>query len=140
MNALRRAIHEYLALRRGLGFKLQDAGNGLLDFAGFMERHRASYITEELAVAWAQQSSNVQPARWAARLGYIRAFARHRSATDPRTQIPHPGYCLSNRSELAHTCTRMERSKGYCEPRLRCRIVMNAEHCGPGSTTVYSGC
>jgi integrase/recombinase XerD len=91
MNTLRQAIHEYLALRRGLGFTLREAGNGLFDFASFMERHRASYITEELAVAWAQQSSNVQPARWAARLGYIRAFARHRSATDPRTQIPHQG-------------------------------------------------
>jgi integrase len=63
----------------------------LLDFARFMERHHASYITEELAVAWAQQSSNVQPAHWAARLGYIRAFARHRSATDPRTRIPRQG-------------------------------------------------
>ena len=62
MNTLRQAIHEYLALRRGLGFKLREAGNGLLDFAGFMERHHASYITEELAVAWAQQSSDVQPA------------------------------------------------------------------------------
>jgi integrase/recombinase XerD len=91
MNTLRQAVHEYLALRRGLGFKLRGAGNGLLDFARFMERHRASYITEELAVAWAQQSSNVQPARWAARLGYIRAFARYRSPTDPRTQIPRHG-------------------------------------------------
>ena len=91
MNTLRQAIHEYLALRRGLGFKLREAGNGLLDFAGFMERHHASYITEELAVAWAQQSSDVQPAQWAARLGYIRAFARHRSATDSRTQIPRQG-------------------------------------------------
>jgi integrase/recombinase XerD len=88
MNTLRQAIHEYLALRRGLGFKLREAGNGLLDFSRFMERHHASYITEELAVAWAQQSSRVQPAWWAARLGYVRAFARHRSATDPRTQIP----------------------------------------------------
>jgi integrase/recombinase XerD len=91
MNTLRQAIHEYLALRRGLGFKLREAGNGLLDFARFMERHRASYITEELALAWAQQSSDVQPAQWAARLGYIRGFARHRSATDPRTQIPRQG-------------------------------------------------
>jgi len=91
MNTLRQAIHEYLALRRGLGFKLREAGNGLLDFAGFMERHHASYITEELAVAWAQQSSDVQPAQWAARLGYIRAFARYRSATDSRTQIPRQG-------------------------------------------------
>jgi integrase/recombinase XerD len=32
-----------------------------------------------------------QPERWAHRLSYVRLFARYRSATDPRTQIPHPG-------------------------------------------------
>ena len=31
---------------------------------------------------------NVQPAHWAQRLSFVRGFARHRSATDPRTQIP----------------------------------------------------
>jgi integrase/recombinase XerD len=88
MNTLRQALRDYLAMRRSLGFKLQEAGRELLDFVRFMERHRASYITRALALAWAQQPSNVQPVRWAARLGYIRGFARYRSATDPRTQIP----------------------------------------------------
>ena len=31
MNTLRQAVHEYLSMRRSLGFKLQDAGKGLLD-------------------------------------------------------------------------------------------------------------
>jgi integrase/recombinase XerD len=44
-----------------------------------------------LALAWAQQPSTVQPAEWAHRLSVVRTFARHRSATDPRTQIPPPG-------------------------------------------------
>jgi len=91
MNTLRQAVHEYLSLRRALGFKLQDAGKGLLDFVTFMEQHRASYITQALALTWAQQPSNVQPAQWAQRLSFVRGFARHRSATDPRTQIPPPG-------------------------------------------------
>ena len=30
MNTLRQAVGEYLALRRGLGFKLREAGKGLL--------------------------------------------------------------------------------------------------------------
>ncbi len=38
MNTLRQAIDEYLSMRRGLGFKLQSAGNGLLDFVAFMKR------------------------------------------------------------------------------------------------------
>ena len=78
-------------MRRSLGFKLHEAGKGLLDFVTFMEQHRASYITQALALAWAQQPSNVQPAEWAQRLSFVRGFARYRSATDPRTQIPPQG-------------------------------------------------
>ena len=91
MNTLRQAVQEYLSLRRALGFKLHDAGKELLDFVAFMKRHRASYVTQELALAWAQQPVGVQPAHWAQRLSVVRGFARHRSATDPRTQIPAPG-------------------------------------------------
>jgi len=91
MNTLRQAVQDYLNLRRSLGFKLKEAGKALPDFVAFMERHRASYITQALALAWAQQPSNVQAAHWAQRLGFVRQFARHRSATDPRTEIPAPG-------------------------------------------------
>jgi integrase/recombinase XerD len=91
MNTLRQAVQEYLSMRRDLGFRLRDAGKGLLDFTAFMEKHRASYITNALALAWAQQPSNVQPAHWARRLSFVRGFARYRSATDPRTQIPPQG-------------------------------------------------
>jgi integrase len=78
-------------MRRVLGYKLLDVGNGLIDFVTFMERHNASHVTQALALAWAQQSSNVQPAQWAKRLSFVRGFARHHSATDPRTQIPPYG-------------------------------------------------
>ena len=91
MNTLRQAAQEYLSLRRGLGFKLHEAGKDLLSFITFMEQHRAAYVTQALALAWAQQPINVQPAHWARRLSAVRGFARHRSATDPRTQIPHQG-------------------------------------------------
>ena len=90
MNTLREAVQEYLEIRRGLGFKLLEAGKLLLAFVTFMEQHRASYITSQLALSWAQQPSTVQPAEWARRLSVVRTFARHRSATDPRTQIPAP--------------------------------------------------
>lgn len=91
MNTLRQALQEYLSLRRGLGFKLREAGKALHDFVTFMEQRRADYVTHELALAWAQQPSNVQSTHWAQRLCFVRGFARHRSATDPRTQIPPPG-------------------------------------------------
>jgi integrase/recombinase XerD len=91
MSTLRQAVQEYVSLRRSLGFKLREAGKGLVDFATFMEHRRASYITQALALAWAQQPGDVQPAHWAQRLSFVRGFARHRSATDPRTQIPAQG-------------------------------------------------
>ena len=92
MNTLRKAVREYLEMRRSLGFKLREAGKGLIDFVTF---HGAApalpSITQALALAWAQQPSNAQPAQWARRLSFVRGFARYRSATDPRTQIPPPG-------------------------------------------------
>lgn len=91
MNTLRQAVQDYLDLRRSLGFKLNEAGRALPNFVAFMERHHASYVTQALALAWARQPSHVQPAEWARRLGYVRQFARHRSATDLRTEIPAPG-------------------------------------------------
>ena len=91
MNPLRQAVHEYLRMRRNLGFQLREAGKALLDFVTFMEHNRATYITEALALAWAQQPTNVQPAHWARRLSFVRGFAHYRSASDPRTQIPPAG-------------------------------------------------
>jgi integrase len=91
MSMLRKAVREYLAMRRALGFKLHEAGNGLLDFATFMEQQRAPYITQQLALKWAQQPSTVLASRWAQRLSYVRGFARYHSATDPRTEIPPEG-------------------------------------------------
>ena len=91
MNTLREAVHEYLDMRRALGFKLREAGRGLTDFVTFLERRNTRYITQALALAWAQQPSKAQPAHWARRLCFVREFARYRSATDPRTQIPPQG-------------------------------------------------
>ena len=100
MNTLRQAVEEYLILRRSLGFKLYKAGKLLPAFVKFMEERRASYITSKLALTWAQQPSAVQPVVWVQRLSVVRTFARHRSATDPRTQIP-PESLLSYRPERA---------------------------------------
>jgi len=100
MTTLRQAVQEYLEMRRNLGFKLQQAGKQLFKFITFMEQHRASYITLQLALAWAQQPSNVHPGEWANRLSIVRVFARHRSATDPRTEVP-PNSLLPFRSQRA---------------------------------------
>lgn len=90
MNTLRQAVDEYLSMRRGLGFKLQSAGKGLHDFVTFMKQNHAAYVTQSLALTWAQLPANAQPAAWAQRLSFVRGFALYRSATDPRTEVPVP--------------------------------------------------
>ena len=57
MNTLRQAVREYLELRRSLGFKLLEAGKGLIDFVTFLEQHNASYITQE----WRLSGLNNRP-------------------------------------------------------------------------------
>jgi integrase/recombinase XerD len=91
MISLRKAMEDYLTMRRSLGFKLRDMGYNLRHFVSFMEKNGSSIITTELALRWAQQPPDVQPAHWAARLSFVRSFARYWSATDPRTEIPPMG-------------------------------------------------
>ena len=91
MSELRESLEEYLAVRRGLGFKLTDLGRRLHSFVDFAEGEGASYITTELALRWAQLPTQALPTTWAARLGRVRRFAAWRSATDPRTQVPPEG-------------------------------------------------
>jgi integrase/recombinase XerD len=91
MKSLRQAIDDYIRLRRSLGFKLRDMADNLQNFAAFMEQKAAPYVTTELAMEWAMQPADHQPSGWAQRLGFVRVFARHWHATDPRTEIPPTG-------------------------------------------------
>ena len=109
MNTLGQALSEYLELRRGLGFKMRDAGLVLPRFVAFMEERQAPHITARLALEWAQQAQTVQPPEWARRLSFVRGFARYRSATDDRTEVP-PSELLPHRSTRArpHIYTEQE--------------------------------
>jgi integrase len=91
MSPLRKAVEDYLAMRRALGFKLRLAAGMLREFAALAEAQRASHITTALAVRWATQPVGVQPAQWANRLGVVRRFARFLSASDRRTEVPPLG-------------------------------------------------
>jgi integrase/recombinase XerD len=91
MKSVRNAIEDYIALRRSLGFKLHGMATSLGKFASFLEQREAPYITTALALEWAMQTVDHSPSHWAQRLGFVRVFARHWSATDPRTEIPPAG-------------------------------------------------
>lgn len=91
MSPIGKAVEEYLAVRRALGFKLRLTAGMLRDFAAYLAQARASHVTTELAVRWAQQPAAAQPAQWANRLGVVRRFAQYLSASAPRTEIPPAG-------------------------------------------------
>jgi integrase len=101
MKLLRDAVNDYITLRRTLGFKLRDMADGLTDFAAFLEQKESPHITAALALEWAMQPADHQPSGWAKRLGWVRVFAGHWSATDPRTEIP-PAGLLPFRAQRAH--------------------------------------
>jgi integrase/recombinase XerD len=91
VNDLKEAIEDYLALRRGLGFKLKKHTRFLEEFALFLHRTDESTITSRLALQWAIEPQHIKPCEWAARLSAVRSFARYLSAIDPRTEIPPQG-------------------------------------------------
>ena len=127
MTSLRQAVRDYLALRRGLGFKLVESGTLLFDFVSFMEKQGASRITNELAVRWAKQPANVQPRSWATRLRAVRLFALHWSAMDPRTEVPPSDllpYRYNRRSPYLYTqrqITRLLKAAHQLEPAMKLR-------------------
>jgi hypothetical protein len=71
MNTLREALHEYLELRQGLGFKIHDAVLQLPRFVAFMEERQAPSITIRLALEWVEQATTVRPAERARRLVFV---------------------------------------------------------------------
>jgi hypothetical protein len=74
MREMRKALEEYLAVRRALGFKLRIAGRLLHGFVEFSESRGASFISRKLALRWATQPEDAQPAQWSNRLGMVRAL------------------------------------------------------------------
>ena len=95
-------------------------------------------ITTQLALTWAQQPTTVQPAEWARRLSMVRGFARHRSATDPRTEIPPDGL-LPYRPKRARPYLYSDEE---IRRLLRAALALPAQRvsCGRGPTIVCSGC
>lgn len=88
MTKLKKALEEYLSLRRALGFKLHHESRLLHEFVEFAKKEKASHITIKLVLKWANLSKDAPPSAWARRFIAVRGFAKYQSATDPRTEIP----------------------------------------------------
>lgn len=87
----RTALADYLATRRGMGYKLAYQGQMLAQFVAYLDAVGAEHLTIHHAVSWAKQPADAKRSWWAVRLSTVRAFARYLSALDPATEIPPPG-------------------------------------------------
>jgi integrase len=90
MNTLRQALQDYIAIRRGLGYKFVHQEHRLAGFIAFLEERDANFVTTKLALEWATQPPG-RHASWALRLADVRGFARHLLSLEPRTQVPPTG-------------------------------------------------
>jgi len=123
MNALAKALKDYLSLRTGLGFKLKDTRQALPKFVSFLRRRGARFITTRLAVQWAAEPQTTQKGYWAQRLSMTCGFAKYLSGLDPRTEIPPAGILpYGNRRRKPPIYTRKEIQQLLRATRARRRV------------------
>ena len=126
MTPIEQALDDYIKVRRKLGYQLRQPASLLRKFVEFLQAAGSSRITTNLAIRWATQPSNAEPACWGRRLGMVRQFAIWYSAIEPRTEIPSssllpsrrrrkPPYIYSD-EEIARILSRtqqLQSSKGF---------------------------
>ena len=83
MNSLRQVLNDYLAMRRALGFKLEDTEWLLAQFLTYLEDSGEDRVTTEAALAWATLPKGVDRNWWSRRLSVVPGFAVHLHALDP---------------------------------------------------------
>ena len=106
MSALRKALADYLALRRALGYRLVRSEKLLNQFIDHLEASGDSTITVQCALSWARLPKNVGMNWWAHRLSAVRGFAAHLHAIDSCTEVP-PKDLLPSRPKRAKTYSLM---------------------------------
>lgn len=80
-TALRDRLDEYLAMRRALGFQLNDVERQVGLFCTWLEAHgQTQTFTIAEAVTWARLNPDAHPSWWAARLSLVRRFAAYLNA------------------------------------------------------------
>jgi len=88
MNALRKALADYLELRRGVGYKLHRNETRLQQFLTFLSVRKTTRITNTLALQFATDDTRLTQKTMAMRLSAVRGFARYHAGNDPATEVP----------------------------------------------------
>jgi integrase len=85
-------VADYIALRRGLGYRSPSQERALRAFARHMDRdgHQGP-LPLERSLDWATSTASPDPCNPARRLATVRGFLRHLSALDGATDVPAPG-------------------------------------------------
>jgi integrase len=90
-------VHEYLAYRRQLGFKLRSTGDELVLFARYLDSiGHSGPLKNDIAIEWARSARGASRQYWATRLAAVRAFASHLYGIDPANEVP-PTHALGRR-------------------------------------------
>lgn len=101
MTPLRRALADYLRVRRAAGFKLKREGELLPQFVAYVDERGASFVTTAAAIAWAAQPRDAAPAWWTQRLVLVRGFAKYLQTIEPRTEVPALDHLPHHRARSA---------------------------------------
>lgn len=91
-GAVTTRVAEFVALRRGLGYRSPTQERMLRAFARYLDQagHQGP-IPLETSLDWATSTSSSDPCNPARRLSVVRGLLRHLSALDGGTEVPPPG-------------------------------------------------
>lgn len=92
MMTLREHLGEYLAMRRALGFQLNDIECQVGLFCDWLENQgqRVTFTIDD-AVTWARLNPDAHPSWWATRLSLVRRFAAYLNANGVDVPLIPPG-------------------------------------------------
>ena len=131
MNGLRLALDDYLTLRRGLGYKLEEAQKLLSDFVSYLEKHNSSFVTTKLSLEWATLTPTVASLnRKSTRLSVVRGFAKYLRAFDARTEVAS--------QELLPRCSKRVPPNLYSDKDIVELLKAAKQLCTPVQAGTYS--
>jgi len=87
MSPLRKALADYLKVRRSLGYRLARPEKLLAQFIIYLEDAGAETVTTAHALAWAMLPAG-NPSWHALRLSAVRGFATYLHTIDPSAEVP----------------------------------------------------
>lgn len=85
-------VEEFIALRRGLGYRSPSQERALRAFGRYLDQEgHEGPIPLELSLDWATSTASIDPCNPARRLTVVRGFLRHLAAIDGATEVPDSG-------------------------------------------------